>query len=64
MIPTPGHNLFGLEEQLKICGEQANVLGRVGTRRDRQKLLSFSLPMTAALSTASALSIVDGMAQI
>jgi len=41
------------EEQLKEFVEQANniPLGRVGTPDDRQKL-SFSLPMTAALSTA------------
>jgi NAD(P)-dependent dehydrogenase (short-subunit alcohol dehydrogenase family) len=55
MVPTPGYNLMGLsdEQVQEFIDSQANniPLGRVGTPDGLPKPLSFSLQMTAALST-------------
>jgi len=57
MVPTPGYDLFGLsEEQLKEFVETKLTISRwdeLARPTRSPKLLSFSLPMTAALSTAS-----------
>jgi len=55
MVPTPGYDQFGFgeESEKNLWSQAKNIpLGRVGTPTRSPKLLSFSLPMTAALSTA------------